>query len=1302
MSRTSVLAAVILAVFVVAVSANDTTPLTCWMSPGAGNMTGIYLVVRNVSGGGVGVQSYTFTSTNFYAPYFTNKSAAYSLPIVYDQMYNVSWYFYNTSGGPYVGQENTTTYLGRGNYVGNWFVTNRTETPSLGLTAIIQSGILDHYKMNDNSATTVVVDSIGGKNGIAYSSTNSMHTTGQIDGALTVGATNYIYFSNNGYFSFERTDPFSVAFWVKGSGNQNGILFGKNSDESHTTKGWLVFIAGVQGHTYLQLNGGTSAGANELQCSDQNGDILDNTWHHVVVTYNGSSAVSGVHIYRDGVSRSLTTDFNTLSASIINTYGARIGRTFSDTYKLSASVDDLRVYSKELSATEVGLIYNGGVGTEDDGASGKIVNFTQFENGAKLDADLRVLGNIAQGNSQATGTSSVALGNGSTASGTFSGVLSGNRNIVSVIRSTIAGGQLNNIAGELSFIGGGSGNSIPGYGGLSVIGGGTGNAMASGPIYNSFIGGGTSNYISGNNAVIGGGYGNVDTANYGAICGGYSNSVASGNWPAVVGGGAGNYAIQDSATVSGGVGNRASANGASIGGGLTNTASGVGSVVGGGKSNTVSNNYAGVGSGHSNNAMGASSVIAGGSTNTAGASYYVGQCTGTSGNLCSDFNGNQAACEQPSNCWLCTINPSTAYCAGGQFPCEGLDTYQCGYTYGMCSIYTQCLGGDISCSDICNGAGNPEDCCDNGYGMVGCSWNYGTSNCDGTVHCSDYDNNPYYCTGVLSGYCYNNDVCSGGYQNCNGLYDPGACSMASSWCSSWYAGDCVGDMSCGSCSDPTDCGYMNGCSWLDFATTGYNGVCSGLNNQATGEYAVISGGTGNTASGDYSSVVGGGINQQATGKFSFIGGGGSNMAQQEASAVVSGGGNNVNAVYSVIAGGGNNIITDSSQYGSNSFIGSGSYNYITGISSVIGGGWYNTVKSAGGSSNFAVIGGGRQNFALYDWTTVGGGYINNASNIGATVAGGVGNIASGFRGVVGGGNGNVASGYGSGVLSGASNLASYYWATVGGGVFNTAAGNASTVAGGQGNTVASTTKFSTIGGGLWNNISKDNSTISGGVLNKIYGPGSVVAGGVSNIANSTYSVIGGGTNNTIKYNGGIAADYSVIAGGLGNNNNGWDSVISGGRNNLVYNANAQDNFIGGGVSNTVGNFASVVVGGEINKATAADSAVVGGWLNLASGAGAVAVGGSHNTASQKYAGVASGAYNTASGYYAGVASGKSNVASGDYSMAGTYAVTASAANSIAFGSSFTNNMPNSFQVGYGAVRLIVNSTGIYNATTRIG
>ena len=133
----------------------------------------------------------------------------------------------------------------------------------------------------------------------------------------------------------------------------------------------------------------------------------------------------------------------------------------------------------------------------------------------------------------------------------------------------------------------------------------------------------------------------------------------------------------------------------------------------------------------------------------------------------------------------------------------------------------------------------------------------------------------------------------------------------------------------------------------DFAT-----ISGGLANTASGSRATVGGGSQNRAGGAHATVAGGQENQ-ATDNFATIGGGNTNEAGS--GGTVGGGGANRAGEFSVVAGGSSNSA----------------------------------------EAPFAAVGGGISNRALAETATVGGGGQNQADGVGATIPGGQNNQTSG-------------------------------------------------------------------------------------------------------------------------------------------------------------------------------------------------------------------------------------------------------------------------------------------------------------------
>jgi hypothetical protein len=177
------------------------------------------------------------------------------------------------------------------------------------------------------------------------------------------GAVNFVNFFNT--FGFERTDLFSISMWVKaGVLADFGILACKQTDQPDYT-GWFV---GIETSGAFTMGLTHTSGGDELVMSTTAGGFNDGAWHHIVVTYAGTSAPAGVHIYIDGTDEPLSTVANTLSGSILNAVSHFMGKNpaavTGDEYPYEGFIDEYAIYNKVLAGAEVTEIFNGGTPTD--------------------------------------------------------------------------------------------------------------------------------------------------------------------------------------------------------------------------------------------------------------------------------------------------------------------------------------------------------------------------------------------------------------------------------------------------------------------------------------------------------------------------------------------------------------------------------------------------------------------------------------------------------------------------------------------------------------------------------------------------------------------------------------------------------------------------------------------------------------------------------------------------------------------------------------------------------------------------
>lgn len=171
------------------------------------------------------------------------------------------------------------------------------------------------------------------------------------------GTDEYITFGTGNY-DFERTDAFSVSFWIKTT-STNDQLIG-NLDSNSPYYGWEIFLRSNGTLLFTLRNTSTT---NEISVRSNAGVLVinDDAWYHIVVTYDGSSNGSGVTFYADGSEwGSPTIAVDTLSATTVSPEALTIGIQDDASDAFTGNLDEVAIYDKELSSSEVSDIYNSG------------------------------------------------------------------------------------------------------------------------------------------------------------------------------------------------------------------------------------------------------------------------------------------------------------------------------------------------------------------------------------------------------------------------------------------------------------------------------------------------------------------------------------------------------------------------------------------------------------------------------------------------------------------------------------------------------------------------------------------------------------------------------------------------------------------------------------------------------------------------------------------------------------------------------------------------------------------------------
>ncbi len=151
----------------------------------------------------------------------------------------------------------------------------------------------------------------------------------------------------------ERTDAFSYGAWVNLAGPDGAIL--SKMDDAPTHKGFDLFLSGGKVMPHIASNWAVK---NAIRVTTRN-PLPMNAWTHVFVTYDGSSKAAGVKVYVDGRLQEVTVDFDKLTDSIKCTSPLVIGRRVNFAAPMNGAIDDVRIYKRALTPSEVAAIATG-------------------------------------------------------------------------------------------------------------------------------------------------------------------------------------------------------------------------------------------------------------------------------------------------------------------------------------------------------------------------------------------------------------------------------------------------------------------------------------------------------------------------------------------------------------------------------------------------------------------------------------------------------------------------------------------------------------------------------------------------------------------------------------------------------------------------------------------------------------------------------------------------------------------------------------------------------------------------------
>lgn len=234
---------------------------------------------------------------------------------------------------------------------------------SLGVTArnALTSGLVGYWTFDGGDIGTSIADRSGnGFNGYLVGTNNSTSTRkvpGRIGQAFSFGGQNTggINLGNSASLTPSR---FTVAGWIYVTAPQASTY---NYIYSNTRDNCLTGLSGIDFKVYT-----TNASLSGLICSGGTphsvslaSAIATSTWTFVAFSYDGSN----LRLYKNGSAVATQANTSDPGTASFNTYLGSMGNGNGTAYTLGGKLDDMRLYNRALSSTEIAQLYATGIPT---------------------------------------------------------------------------------------------------------------------------------------------------------------------------------------------------------------------------------------------------------------------------------------------------------------------------------------------------------------------------------------------------------------------------------------------------------------------------------------------------------------------------------------------------------------------------------------------------------------------------------------------------------------------------------------------------------------------------------------------------------------------------------------------------------------------------------------------------------------------------------------------------------------------------------------------------------------------------
>jgi hypothetical protein len=203
-------------------------------------------------------------------------------------------------------------------------------------------GLVAHFPLDETTGTAIANLSATDKPGTVQGTLIPIE--GRLGGAIQFDGSSHIAAGETG--KFDNTQCCSFAAWIYPTSHEASTVLSK-MDEGNAHRGYDVILENGKLASHFVHHWPDRA----FKVVTKNAMSL-NAWHHVAVTYDGSTKATGLKIYVDGQPQELdVTTNNTVDGTLQTDMAFHIGLRGSSA-PFRGRIDDVRVYSTTLTAED--------------------------------------------------------------------------------------------------------------------------------------------------------------------------------------------------------------------------------------------------------------------------------------------------------------------------------------------------------------------------------------------------------------------------------------------------------------------------------------------------------------------------------------------------------------------------------------------------------------------------------------------------------------------------------------------------------------------------------------------------------------------------------------------------------------------------------------------------------------------------------------------------------------------------------------------------------------------------------------